>query len=138
MKLKLLALASALAALAHFPVAAQDRSPSSLQQAPEAATGYAEKAGWAARKYMVAAANPTPAAVYSRQDKSMVPATSTSTTVASRAKVSDAPPVVRLVAPANGFDWGDAGIGAAAGLALSMIGLGGALAVTRRTRHTPA
>jgi gamma-glutamyltranspeptidase/glutathione hydrolase len=58
MKLKLLALASALAALAHVPAIAQDRSPSSLQQAPEAATGYTEKAGWTARKYMVAAANP--------------------------------------------------------------------------------
>jgi gamma-glutamyltranspeptidase/glutathione hydrolase len=60
MKLKLLALvaASALAVLAHAPSIAQDRSPSSLQQAPEAATGYAEKAGWTAQHYMVAAANP--------------------------------------------------------------------------------
>jgi hypothetical protein len=37
-----------------WPVLAQDV----LQRAPEIATGYAEKAGWAARKYMVAAANP--------------------------------------------------------------------------------
>jgi gamma-glutamyltranspeptidase/glutathione hydrolase len=60
MKLKLLALvaAGALAALAQAPSIAQDRSPSSLQQAPEAATGYAEKAGWTAQHYMVAAANP--------------------------------------------------------------------------------
>jgi gamma-glutamyltranspeptidase/glutathione hydrolase len=58
MKLKLLALASTLAALAHVPAIAQDKSPSALQQAPEAATGYTEKAGWTAHKYMVAAANP--------------------------------------------------------------------------------
>jgi gamma-glutamyltranspeptidase/glutathione hydrolase len=58
MKLKLLALAGALCALAHVPVLAQDASHSALQQAPEAATGYTEKSGWTARKYMVAAANP--------------------------------------------------------------------------------
>jgi gamma-glutamyltranspeptidase/glutathione hydrolase len=45
---------AAILASAQLPVLAQD----SLQRAPEAATGYAEKAGWAARKYMVAAANP--------------------------------------------------------------------------------
>jgi hypothetical protein len=90
-------------------------------------------------KSMVPAANPTPAAVYSRQDKSMVPATSPSSTVGRTAKVSAAPPVVTVQAPANGFDWGDAGIGAAGGLALSMIGLGGALAVSQhRTRRNPA
>jgi gamma-glutamyltranspeptidase/glutathione hydrolase len=54
------ALATALAAsftLAGAPVLAQDAGPA-LQQAPEAASGYADKAGWAARKNMVAAANP--------------------------------------------------------------------------------
>jgi gamma-glutamyltranspeptidase/glutathione hydrolase len=53
LKSKLIVLAAVLAS-AHFPVLAQDV----LQKAPEAATGYSEKAGWAARKYMVAAANP--------------------------------------------------------------------------------
>ena len=44
---------------------------------------------------------------------------------------------VRVITPAGGFDWGDAGIGAAAGVALSMIGLAGALAVSqRRTRRS--
>jgi hypothetical protein len=48
------------------------------------------------------------------------------------------PPVVRITAPNSGFDWGDAGIGAAGGIALTMIGLGGALAVSQhRTRRTP-
>ena len=54
------ALATALAAsftLAGAPALAQDAGPA-LQQAPEAASGYADKAGWAARKNMVAAANP--------------------------------------------------------------------------------
>lgn len=48
------------------------------------------------------------------------------------------PPVVRITAPNSGFDWADAGIGAAGGLALSMVGLGGALAVSQhRSRRTP-
>jgi len=49
------------------------------------------------------------------------------------------PTIVRVTNPtaASGFDWGDAGIGIAAGVALSMIGLGGALAVSqRRTRRS--
>ena len=32
----------------------------------------------------------------------------------------------------NSFDWGDAGIGAAAGFMLAMLGLGGALAISQR------
>jgi gamma-glutamyltranspeptidase/glutathione hydrolase len=62
MKSKLLpiVLGAALAALApalvSLPVHAQDAS--ALQRSPEAASGYTEKAGWIARKYMVAAANP--------------------------------------------------------------------------------
>ncbi len=55
--------------------------------------------------------------------------------------VSRPPVIVRVAAP-GGFDWGDAGIGAAGGIALSMVGLGAALAVSqnraRRTRRTTA
>lgn len=59
MKSKLLALALSGAFAATLnPVAAFAQDASSLQQAPEAASGYTEKAGWTARKYMVAAANP--------------------------------------------------------------------------------
>jgi hypothetical protein len=44
---------------------------------------------------------------------------------------------VRVITPTGGFDWGDAGIGVAGGVALSMIGLAGALAVSqRRTRRS--
>lgn len=50
----MLALGLALAGAFNGPVLAQD----SLQAAPEAATGYTDKAGWPAQKYMVAAANP--------------------------------------------------------------------------------
>lgn len=47
-----------------------------------------------------------------------------------------APTIVRVTAPNGGFDWGDAGIGAAGGFALSMIALGGAVAASgRRPRH---
>ena len=53
------------------------------------------------------------------------------------------PPVVLgVTAGSSGFDWGDAGIGAAGGIALAMIALGGTLAVsrrrTRRGRHATA
>ncbi|MES2317508.1 MAG: gamma-glutamyltransferase [Pseudomonadota bacterium] len=54
-KIKLLALACAFVVVFPSPPAqAQDAT----QAAPEAATGHAEKAGWAAKKFMVAAANP--------------------------------------------------------------------------------
>jgi gamma-glutamyltranspeptidase/glutathione hydrolase len=52
LKFKLLALAAVLAGAQQLPVLAQD----SLQKSPEAGTGYHEKTGWAARKYMVAGA----------------------------------------------------------------------------------
>jgi hypothetical protein len=62
--------------------------------------------------------------------------------VAKTEAVSTAPTIVRVTAPNSGFDWGDAGIGAAGGIALAMIGLGGALAASRnrarRTRRTTA
>jgi hypothetical protein len=45
------------------------------------------------------------------------------------------PTIGRVTAPSRGFDWGDAGIGAAGGFALSMIAIGGPLAVSQhRTR----
>jgi hypothetical protein len=44
--------------------------------------------------------------------------------------------IVRVTTP-GGFDWGDAGIGAAGGIALSMIGVAAVLALSqRRTRAT--
>jgi len=48
-------------------------------------------------------------------------------------------PVVRITTPASGFDWGDAGIGAAGGLALAMLGVGGLVISHHRprpARHT--
>ena len=67
--------------------------------------------------------NQPPASVYSRPDKEMIP-------VATPGSATRA--VVRIQTPPNGFDWGDAGIGAAGGLALAMIGVGGALVVSQR------
>jgi hypothetical protein len=53
------------------------------------------------------------------------------------ASVSSPQPVVRIETPNSGFDWGDAGIGAAGGIALCTIALGGAFAVSqRRLRRT--
>jgi hypothetical protein len=105
-----------------------------------AAAGTPGASGMTVRGDPANTANPTPGGVYSRQDKSVVPSTSPSVTGARIATVSAPPPAMRLEAPGSGFDWGDAGIGAAGGLALSMVGVGGALAVsqhrTRRARHT--
>ena len=50
---------------------------------------------------------------------------------------SPAPTVVRVVTHSGGFDWGDAGIGAAAALVLLGVGLTAARAATNsRRRHT--
>ena len=78
----------------------------------------------------------SPAAVYSRPDKTMIPVTAPY--VGAFANTTAPPVVARVQAPQSGFDWGDAGIGAA-GLALSAIGIGGAFAVSqRRSRRSTA
>ena len=54
--------------------------------------------------------------------------------VAPRVDSTDSAPqsVVRVQTPHSGFDWGDAGIGAAGGLALAMLGVGGGLVISRQ------
>ena len=47
-----------------------------------------------------------------------------------------APTIVRVSVP-TGFDWSDAGIGAAGGFALAMLVLGAALAVSQRHADHP-
>jgi len=42
------------------------------------------------------------------------------------------PVVVRVAKPEGGFDWGDAGIGAAAAIGLAMLGVTGAFALFQR------
>lgn len=44
------------------------------------------------------------------------------------------PTIVRVTPASNGFDWGDAAIGAAGGAALVLL-LGGGLAVSQRRTH---
>jgi hypothetical protein len=46
--------------------------------------------------------------------------------------------VVHVVSHDGGFDWGDAGIGAAGGLGLALVGVGGAFAISqqRQTRRS--
>lgn len=51
---------------------------------------------------------------------------------------SSAPATIVRVSSGGGFDWGDAGIGAAGGIAISMLGLGTALAVSGRRARRPA
>ena len=49
---------------------------------------------------------------------------------------------VVVITERSGFDWGDAGIGAAGGTALALLGVGGALVITarppQRTRRSAA
>jgi hypothetical protein len=74
-----------------------------------------------------------PAAVYSRHDKSLLPHKSDARSrLANARRVNSSQPVVRIETPKSGFNWGDAGIGAAGGVALAMLGLGGALAISQR------
>jgi hypothetical protein len=55
------------------------------------------------------------------------------------AKPTAPPALVRAQAPQRGFDWDDAGIGAAGGLMLSIVAVAGAFAVTqRRSRRSTA
>jgi hypothetical protein len=88
------------------------------------------------------AAKRWPTAVYSRPDKSVIPVAAPSSTGGMDVQQSAPPAVVRIQTPQSGFDWGDAGIGAAGGVAIAMLGLGGVLVVSnrrpRRTRQTPA
>lgn len=109
----------------------------------------------------VPAGKQAPTSVYSRPDKSEIPVSPPATSgadlsayregqlaaaldvAATAANRASAPQTVVRIQPAqDGFDWGDAGIGAAGGLALAMLGLGGGLAVSqnraRRTRRTTA
>jgi hypothetical protein len=77
-----------------------------------------------------------PAAVYSRPDRTMIPVAAPY--VGAVANTTAPPLVARVQAPQSGFDWDAAGIGAA-GLALSVIGIGGAFAVSqRRSRRSTA
>ena len=46
-------------------------------------------------------------------------------------------PIVHVTVPASGFDWGDAGIGAAGGLAISMLGVGAVLTFSQRRNGHP-
>jgi hypothetical protein len=86
---------------------------------------------------LAASANPALARWFDiNPNGSYVPAGSPSMQTQAAAPASQ-PTIVRVSAPASGFDWGDAGIGAAGGFALSMIGVGGALATSqRRGRRT--
>jgi hypothetical protein len=54
---------------------------------------------------------------------------------ASIREIRETPPVVEIRAPSGGFDWGDAGIGAAGMLALFSIGAGSALLLVGRKRR---
>ena len=95
----------------------------------------------------------TPASVYSRPDKSLIPASPPATSgaalsayregqlataldvAATAANKASAPQaVVRVHAPQSGFDWGDAGIGAAGGIGLAMLVTGGGLVLVRMRR----
>jgi hypothetical protein len=78
------------------------------------------------------------AAISGLSDKQLAPAFGVAPPAANTASVSQA--AVRIQTPPSGFDWSDAGIGAAGGLALAMLGVGGGLVISdqrpRRTRTT--
>jgi hypothetical protein len=57
---------------------------------------------------------------------------------AASATATRAPVRIVHVSGPSGIDWGDAGIGAAAGAGITLLGLGGALAVSQRHTHPTA
>jgi hypothetical protein len=75
-----------------------------------------------------------PASVYSRPNKAMTRVSTPNGGDIAKATAPQA--VVRVQTPENGFDWGDAGIGAAGGLALAMLGIGGGLVIRQRPRRS--
>jgi hypothetical protein len=78
------------------------------------------------------------ARVYDRPDREMIPV-SPPPSAEPIANTSITRPVVHVLTPNTGFDWGDAGLGAAGGLTLSLIAVGGAFAVSgRRSRRSTA
>ena len=80
------------------------------------------------------ATRPAPATVYSRQDKSIIPVSSRSTS----ADASTEQAVVRIQTPPNGFDWGDASIGAGAAVGLMLAAAGGTLLLAHRRTQSRA
>jgi hypothetical protein len=52
--------------------------------------------------------------------------------------VKSTPTIVRVTAPSNGFDYGDAAVGAGVMAGLTLLGTAGALTIRRRTqlRHS--
>jgi hypothetical protein len=80
-------------------------------------------------------------ALRAREHASPVPRNATYSTAALNGYGSGHPAVVQApkspsAQPGNGFDWGDAAIGAAAGLSLTLLVLGGALVLSHRRSRT--
>jgi hypothetical protein len=73
------------------------------------------------------------AAISALSDKQIAGGFGVAPPVANNASASHV--VVRVHAPQRGFDWGDASIGAAGGLALAMLGVGGGLAIYHRPQR---
>jgi hypothetical protein len=79
--------------------------------------------------------------VYSRQDKQLVPNSPTQAPVLVpsshfQAPVTAWPKGVPAGTPENGIGWADAGLGGA--LALTVLGIGGALGISQRRTRRPA
>lgn len=111
-------------------------------------------------KTVPVAANPSkPGLIYSRQDKQLMPSGPSSVAnpravVAPAGGMGETGAAAAFLAahrlqtpaqssaaatnPGDSFEWGDAGIGAAGGLVIALLGVGGGLALSqRRSRRTP-
>lgn len=88
----------------------------------------------AAAAVLVTAAVFAPAAGARPIDRALPPGTTHDAGGAVRIDTSSVPPVQTVETSSKGFDWGDAGIGAAGMLTLMSLGTGGLL-VSRRHRE---
>ena len=117
-------------ALAAAPSAASARPfqpiappPSSQTQTPSAVNPHSREAG-----------NPAVRAIHAQAARVAHQLAARDAALAGRATPSPPPPSIVTVFQPNGFDWGDAGIGAGATLGLTLILLGSTLYLTHR--HT--
>jgi hypothetical protein len=99
---------------AEAAIAAASQAPPAVTQNPDEQVLTARPAGLAVPVAPTLAVQPNP--------DEQTPPTATAT-------------IVRVSNPSSGFNWGDAGIGAAGALGLGMLTVAGALVITQRRTH---
>jgi hypothetical protein len=115
---------------AYDPPAAGNQTPASAYSRPDKTTMPVTQAASAAISALTPQQRQRVAALSALSDGQVAAGFGVAPPVADKTSASQA--LVRVQAPQSGFHWGDAGIGAAGGLALAMLGIGGGLVISRQ------